>query len=345
MLSTSRWYTAVGFAALVRCRPTTRWVAPRRTASAGVTVRRWSAVASPGSLIPGTTIKSCGPRAARSNASSRPEATTPRSPAVTASRASRPLGRSNATMSSAMRQLSGDALRHARVGERGGADRDQRRAGGEVLARVVGRTDPADADHRDRHVVAHAPRRQHTDRQEGRPAHATGAVDEHAGAPQLPREPRKLVRAHRLEARVGQSHGVEHAPREFGDARRCMASPSLRRNGLGDDAAQGVEVDHTAHFAAEAGGAGGEENGVLKRDAEQLDWRHRPPAGATTASLRSNSSRYATIPSATAVASLCWPRLEARNAPSVRFVAKPVSTRMAGRRAVVSTMNTACCTP
>src|ERR1051325_7750781 len=170
-------------------------------------------------------------------------------------------------------------------------------------------------------------------------------VDEHAGAPQLPPHPPHLVRPHRLETRVGQSHGVEHAPREFGAARRGMASPSLRRHGLGDDAAQGVEVDHTAHLAAEAGGAGGEENGVLKRDAEQLDRRHRPPAGATTASLRSNSSRYATIPSAIALASLCWPRLEARNAPSVRFVAKPVSTRMAGRRAVVSTMNPACCTP
>src|SRR5438034_5925757 len=51
------------------------------------------------------------------------------------------------------------------------------------------------------------------------------------------------------------------------------------------------------------------------------------------------------MPSAIALAILCWPRLEARNAPSVRFVANPVSTRMAGRRAVVSTVKPACCTP
>src|SRR2546429_260520 len=40
------------------------------------------------------------------------------------------------------------------------------------------------------------------------------------------------------------------------------------------------------------------------------------------------------MPSAIALAILCWPRLEARNAPSVRLVANPVSTRMAGRRGV-----------
>src|SRR5207248_5335641 len=43
-LSTSRWYTPFGSPALVTCLPTTRWVAPRCTASAGVTVRRGSAV-------------------------------------------------------------------------------------------------------------------------------------------------------------------------------------------------------------------------------------------------------------------------------------------------------------
>src|SRR5438105_14505429 len=124
-----------------------------------------------------------------------------------------------------------------------------------------------------------------------------------------------------------------------------MPAPLLRRDGLGHDAAQCVEVDHAAHLAAEAGGAGGEEHGVLKRDAEQLDRRHRPPAGATTASFRSNSSRYATIPSAMALASLCWPRLEARYASSVRFLAKPVSTKIADGPAVLGIMQAACCTP
>src|SRR5256714_5936111 len=123
---------------------------------------------------------------------------------------------------------------------------------------------------------------------------------------------RKVVGAHGVEARIGESHGVEHAAREFGDARRRMAPPRVRRDSLGHDTAERVQVDDAAYLAAEAGGAGGEENGVLKRDAEQLDRRHRPPAGATTATLRSNSSRYATLPSAVALASVCLARAEAR---------------------------------
>src|SRR5207245_1769541 len=49
--------------------------------------------ASPGARTPGTAIQGSGPSAARSSASSRPEATTPRSPACNATRARRSASR------------------------------------------------------------------------------------------------------------------------------------------------------------------------------------------------------------------------------------------------------------
>ena len=51
-----------------------------------------------------------------------------------------------------------------------------------------------------------------------------------------------------------------------------------------------------ARLAAEAGGAGSEEDGVLEGDAEQSGRRHRPPAGSPGASLRSNSPRTRPTP-------------------------------------------------
>src|SRR2546426_6760822 len=50
---------------------------------------------------------------------------------------------------------------------------------------------------------------------------------------------------------------------------------SLGGHGLGDDAAQCIEIDHVPHLPAEAGGAGGEENGILEGDAEQLGGARR----------------------------------------------------------------------
>src|SRR5205807_7769407 len=168
-------------------------------------------------------------------------------------------------------------------------------------------------------------------------------VHQHPRASCRWREPGELVLPHGLETRVRESNGVQHSARELGDARPGVPAARLRRDCFGDDSAQGFEVDHTGHLVPETGGAGSEEDGVLEGDAEQRDRGegHRPLAGGATARLRSRSSKYATMPSAIALAILCWPRLEARNAPSVRFVANPVSTRMAGRRAVVSTVKPA----
>src|SRR5437016_3983084 len=289
-LSRSRWYTPAGSFASGIGLPTTRWVAPQRTASRGATVRAWSPDSSPGARTPGTTIQGSGPSAARSSASSRPEATTPRSPACNATRArrsasrprsgtprpticanpstscdvrtvtptsakspaaaaaaaaaasiadpprqwtvasaapssraavtapattpgischlrstktrtprawnsrtsagpsrtysiepsfahlragrraarasaSRPVGASNATMSTATRQLARDPRRDARVGERRRADRDERGACGEILARVRGTADAAHADHRHPDLLGDLERGQDPDRQ------------------------------------------------------------------------------------------------------------------------------------------------------------------------------------
>src|SRR5207249_9155353 len=108
----------------------------------------------------------------------------------------------------------GDALRYAWIGEGGRADRDQRSARREILARVARGADPADADHGDRHLLAHAPRRQHADRQKGRPAHTAGAVAEaavehardgvhqrHGVRPLVP-----LVNTDRKSTRLNSSH-------------------------------------------------------------------------------------------------------------------------------------------
>src|SRR3989442_1207632 len=102
-------------------------------------------------------------------------------------RASRPLGRSNATTSSATGQLARDALGNARIGERGGPDRDERCTRVEILARLVRRADPTHADHGDVHALAHAPGREHADRQERGPAHAAPALAE--PPPERPRNP------------------------------------------------------------------------------------------------------------------------------------------------------------
>src|SRR5207247_4966769 len=53
-------------------------------------------------------------------------------------------------------------------------------------------------------------------------------------------------------------------------ARRGVSACRFWGHGLGDDAAQCIEIDHVPHLPAEAGGAGGEENGILEGDAEQL---------------------------------------------------------------------------
>src|SRR5207247_7507134 len=57
------------------------------------------------------------------------------------SSASRPLGMSKATISSATDQLTGDALRHMWIRERRGSDGHERSSGGEVLAGVGGRSE------------------------------------------------------------------------------------------------------------------------------------------------------------------------------------------------------------
>src|SRR2546428_7977641 len=285
-------------------RPTTRWVAPRRTASSGGRAGAWSAPPSVGNRIPGTTIQGPAPSASRSSPTSSPDATTPRNPACSAARArrsaskprsgtprpitcsksavacevktvtptsarspaapaaacsmakpprqctvaiatpssraaatapvtvfgmschlrsrntrtpravnsrtsagpsrtksggptfaqrrrgsrsasanaSRPLGRSKATISSATVrcQLSGDALRQARVGEGRRADGDEGGAGVQVGARVGRGANPADPDHRDADAGGPPARREHADRQQGRPAHAAEPVAEPA---------------------------------------------------------------------------------------------------------------------------------------------------------------------
>jgi len=123
----------------------------------------------------------------------------------------------------------------------------------------------------------------------------TGDVHQHPCAPRRAREPAELVLPHGVETRVRQAHGIQHPARELGDPRRASSAPRLRSDRFRDDPTKGIEVDHTGHFAPEAGGAGSEEDGVLERGAEQPDrggrGRHRPLAGAAIASLRSNSSR------------------------------------------------------
>src|SRR5207253_648834 len=149
--------------------------------------------------------------------------------------------------------------------------------------------------------------------------------------------------------------GRDHAAPPHQRSETVGARPELQAAGTGvgtgrvdlergDDRQIGEAGDHP-RVVVERGARDVHEHAGAPQRRRQHGNLVRPPAGATTASLRSNSSRYATIPSAMALASLCWPRLEARNAPSVRFVAKPVSTKIAGRRAVVSTMKAACCTP
>src|SRR5690348_2299764 len=513
-------------------RPTTRWVAPRRTASAAVTVRTWSPLESPAARMPGTTIHGAGPRAPRISVTSRPDTTTPRRPAPTANRArrsvstprsgtprpttcsyspascevstvtptrsmspaaraaaasaagparawtvaivtpcaraastapattlgischlrsrntriprapnsrtsagpsrtwrtgpifahrspgrraarssaSRPFGRSNATMKSVTRELLRNPFGYPRVRERRGPNRDERCAGRQVLARVARGPDTADPDDRNVDGFTYFSRCQHADRKERRTAQAartvsearvegprngiheghrgstfllrhvghagdvrqhgrelhcdrfgsrgataphqlaqplggrpeleppgagvwagrvdlecrdhgqtgktrdharvvidrrTGHVDQHPRAPQVRRQPRKLAFAHGLEPGVREPDRVEHAPRELRHARGAMSLPWLRGHRLGDDPAERVQIDHSAHLVAEAGGAGSEKDWILEGRVEQPNRRHRPLAGAATASLRSNSRRYATMPSAIALAILC----------------------------------------
>src|SRR6185312_3379449 len=92
--------------------------------------------------------------------------------------ASRPLGRSSATISSAMVELARNPHGYARIGEGGRPDRDEGRARREVLARIGGVAHTTHADDRHVHVFAHAPRREHADRQERGTAESAAAVTE-----------------------------------------------------------------------------------------------------------------------------------------------------------------------
>ena len=133
----------------------------------------------------------------------------------------------------------------------------------------------------------------------------TGDVDQHPCALEVCREPREVVVAHRLDAGVRETDGIEHAARELGHTWRGVPGSRLRGDRLGHDPTERVQIDDVAHLAAEAGSAGSEQDWVLERRVEQPNCRHRPLAGAATASFRSNSRRYATIPSAMALAILC----------------------------------------
>src|SRR5438445_3809117 len=94
------------------------------------------------------------------------------------SSASRPLGMSKATISSATDQLMGDALRHTWIRERRGSDGHERCPRGEVLAGVGGIAHAADADHGHADALTHAPSREHSDRQQGGTTETAAAVSE-----------------------------------------------------------------------------------------------------------------------------------------------------------------------
>src|SRR2546426_181375 len=62
---------------------------------------------------------------------------------------------------------------------------------------------------------------------------------------------------------------IRHPAGELRHRRGGMAAPWLRRHRLGDDAPQSVQLDDTVHLTAEAGGTGGEQDGVGEVDAEE----------------------------------------------------------------------------
>src|SRR2546422_2914041 len=127
----------------------------------------------------------CTPRARNSRARAGPSRTYSPGPSLAqrspgrrwaSASASRPLGTSKATTSSATGELPRDPLRDPRVGERGGADRNERGAGVEVGTRVLRRADAAHADHRQPHAVGDPPGGEYADRQQRRAADATRPV-------------------------------------------------------------------------------------------------------------------------------------------------------------------------
>src|SRR5216117_2075590 len=176
------------------------------------TVARATSCARAASTAPATTLgMSCHlrsrntrtPRAVNSRTNAGPSRTCSMGPILAqrrpgsraaSSSASRPLGRSNATISSATAEFPRHALRDARIGEGGGADRHERRARGEVLARVARRTDPPYPDDRDGDRRADFARSQHPYREQRRTADAPRPV------PQSP--------VQRARDRIHQGNGI-----------------------------------------------------------------------------------------------------------------------------------------
>ena len=72
----------------------------------------------------------------------------------------------------------------------------------------------------------------------------------------------------RVEPGIGEPDRVEHAAPKLGHPRRAVARARGERHGLGDDAAEAIEVHDAGQLAPEAGGAGGEQEGILEVAAE-----------------------------------------------------------------------------
>src|SRR6185437_63528 len=89
-------------------------------------------------------------------------------------------------------------------------------------------------------------------------------VHEHPGARDPVEQPRQVVRRHVFQPRIGQPDRVQHATPEFRDPWPRVTAPRLRRDGLGDDSAQPVEIHHAIDLPAEPSGPRGEEHRVLK---------------------------------------------------------------------------------
>ncbi len=74
---------------------------------------------------------------------------------------------------------------------------------------------------------------------------------------------------------VGESHGVDHPPFEFSHSGCRSAVPRLARHGLGDEAADAIEIDHTGQLTAVAGGASRKNDRISEGQAADVDRESR----------------------------------------------------------------------
>src|SRR5690606_3183552 len=95
-------------------------------------------------------------------------------------------------------------------------------------------------------------------------------VHEHTRASSPVSQPGQLLPPERLEPRVREAHGVQHAGGDLCHARRRVARARLRRHRLDRRAGEPIDVEDPVQLLPVAAGPAGEHDRVLERGAEKL---------------------------------------------------------------------------